>query len=354
MLWDELNRINVGNLAWAIAGDFNVVTALSERKGGGLPCRVAVNEFVKFINDNALLDSTTLGYEFSYCNKRLGAARMLQKIDRILVNQEWLQVLPNWSSKILKRKFSDHSPVVGWSPFIPKPHNIPFRFMKMWLDHANLKQVVTESWNEPLVDVPIRKVMKNLKRLKATLKEWSWKVFGSLQCRIHELDNDLGTILTDLEEDPLNPILQQQESMKEVELMAAKDLETSMKRQKARVSDDFEGERNSAYFHAVTKFRLKKSQIFEVTKLDGTVLRQQQEIKNYLVEAYEQNMMEASKTKSSLVQDLGVAAVINTLIKIWKVRNKCTFEDANVRIHLMKKLILSSIGLAVQARQHIA
>ncbi|KAF9613821.1 hypothetical protein IFM89_011990, partial [Coptis chinensis] len=133
MLWDELNRINVGNLAWAIAGDFNVVTALSERKGGGLPCRVDVNEFVKFINDNALLDSTTLGYEFSYCNKRLGAARI---------------------------------------------------------------------------------------------------------------------------------------------------------------------------------------------------------------------MMEASKTKSSLVQDLWVAAVINTLIKIWKVRNKCTFEDADVIIHLMKKLILSSIGLA--------
>ncbi|KAF9598035.1 hypothetical protein IFM89_023782 [Coptis chinensis] len=33
MLWDELNRINAGNLAWAITGDFNVVTALSERKG---------------------------------------------------------------------------------------------------------------------------------------------------------------------------------------------------------------------------------------------------------------------------------------------------------------------------------
>ncbi|KAF9599025.1 hypothetical protein IFM89_033370 [Coptis chinensis] len=141
-LWDELSQLGLNAEAWAVAGDFNVVTSNEERKGGRLPCQTAVNKFVEFINGNALIDTTSLGFKFSWSNKRHGDKRMVQKIDRILVNQKWIDAATGWRSKILQRRISDHSPIVGWFTAIPKPHNIPFRFKKHWIKHESLKEVI--------------------------------------------------------------------------------------------------------------------------------------------------------------------------------------------------------------------
>ncbi|KAF9626314.1 hypothetical protein IFM89_032163 [Coptis chinensis] len=123
-------------------GDFNIVTSILKRKGGGTPCISAMDDFNHFIHSNALIDSTTLGFKYSWCNKRWGSKRMLQKIDRMLVNQDWLKGSVGWRSKTLKRKFSNHSSIVGWNTRIPKPHNIPFRLRKAWISNDTLREVV--------------------------------------------------------------------------------------------------------------------------------------------------------------------------------------------------------------------
>ncbi|KAF9624853.1 hypothetical protein IFM89_015407 [Coptis chinensis] len=170
-LWLELTMLGPqSGQAWAIIGDFNIVTSFAEKKGGGTLCISAMDGFNLFIHSNALIDSTTSGFKFSWCNKRWGSKRMLQKIDRMLVNQAWMQGSAGWRSKILKHKSSDHSPIVGWNTRIPKPHSIHFRFRKAWISNDTLREVVAASWEQPLFDVPIRKVVKKLKRLKQKLK----------------------------------------------------------------------------------------------------------------------------------------------------------------------------------------
>ncbi|KAF9624392.1 hypothetical protein IFM89_010780 [Coptis chinensis] len=181
VLWEELSLLGLTTEAWVMGGDFNAVTSTAERKWGRLPYRTAGNEFVNFINANALLDSTNLGFNFSWSNRRHGNSRMLQKLDRILVNKKWLDAATGWRSRILQRRFYDHSPIIGWFTSIPKPHNIPFRFKTHWIKHESLKVLVKKSWDEPLEDIPIRKTMKKLKRLKETLKIWSWETFGDLR-----------------------------------------------------------------------------------------------------------------------------------------------------------------------------
>ncbi|KAF9593955.1 hypothetical protein IFM89_026215 [Coptis chinensis] len=170
-LWQELSLLGTSGQAWAVIGDFNIVTSIAERKGGGTPCISAMDDFNHFIHLNALIDSTTSGFKYSWCNKRWGSKHMLQKIDRMLVNQDWLKGNVGWRSKILKRKLSDHSPIVGWNTCIPKPHNIPFQFRKAWLSHDTLREVVADSWNEPLYDVPIRKVVKKTEKAEAKVEK---------------------------------------------------------------------------------------------------------------------------------------------------------------------------------------
>ncbi|KAF9609912.1 hypothetical protein IFM89_019005 [Coptis chinensis] len=92
-LWHDLTGIGSNVDVWMVIGDFNCITQASERKGGGLPCQRAVNEFVGFMNTNCLLDSTTLGHRYSWSNRRFGHKRMVQKIDRALVNQSlWIDL----------------------------------------------------------------------------------------------------------------------------------------------------------------------------------------------------------------------------------------------------------------------
>ncbi|KAF9610355.1 hypothetical protein IFM89_022025 [Coptis chinensis] len=203
---------------------------------------------------------------------------MVQKIDRILVNQKWIDVATRWRSKILQRRFSDHSLIVGWFTTIPKPHNIPFRFKKQWIKHQSLKEVVKQSWEECLEDVPIRKVIKKLKRLKEALKIWSWKTFGDLKKKKKKsVIDDLERIMKEQEEDPFNVQLQEMELDKEEELNGILDTKVTQWRQKASVSEAFEGDRNTTYFHALHQLRMKKALILEIQKSDGTILKQQQD-----------------------------------------------------------------------------
>ncbi|KAF9606441.1 hypothetical protein IFM89_025150 [Coptis chinensis] len=157
-LWDELSQLGLNVEAWAVAGDFNVVTSNKERKGGRLPCQIA----------------------------------------------KWIDAATGWRSKILQRRISDHSPIVGWFTAIPKPHNIPFKFKKHWIKHESLKEVVKQSWEERLEDAPIKKVMKKLKRLKEVLKTWSWETFGDLSKKKKRVTEDLERIMKEQEENPFN------------------------------------------------------------------------------------------------------------------------------------------------------
>ncbi|KAF9624616.1 hypothetical protein IFM89_012038 [Coptis chinensis] len=82
-LWQELSLLGTNGQAWAVIGDFNIVTSIAKRKGG-TPCISAMDDFNNFIHSNALIDSTNSGFKYSWCNKRWGSKRMLQKIDRML------------------------------------------------------------------------------------------------------------------------------------------------------------------------------------------------------------------------------------------------------------------------------
>ncbi|KAF9600727.1 hypothetical protein IFM89_011414 [Coptis chinensis] len=194
-LWSELSQLGLVVEPWAVVGDFNIVYEISERKGRGTPCLAAISDFNSFIYSNALIDSTNMGFKYSWCNKRMGHRRMYQKIDRMLVNQGWIDVRAGWRSRILKRRHSDHCPIVGWNTKIPKPSNIPFRFKQAWVHHENLREVVERSWKEPLHDAPIRKVVKKLKRLKIVLKEWSWRVYGNTKQHLKALEDKFENIL---------------------------------------------------------------------------------------------------------------------------------------------------------------
>ncbi|KAF9602150.1 hypothetical protein IFM89_025317 [Coptis chinensis] len=72
-----------------------------------------------------------------------------------------------------------------------------------------------------------------------------------------------------------------------MEISELKSMEISIWKQKARTTEALEGERNTTYFHALVKSSLNRSQIVEIEDDQGTIIKDQHGIKQYLVKAYE-------------------------------------------------------------------
>ncbi|KAF9589930.1 hypothetical protein IFM89_029546 [Coptis chinensis] len=86
--------------------------------------------------------------------------------------------------------------------------------------------------------------------------------------------DDLERIMKEHEEDPFNVQLQEMELNKEEELNGILDTEATQWWQKARVSESFESDKNTPYFHALHKLRMNKALILEIQKSDGIILKQ--------------------------------------------------------------------------------
>ena len=84
-LADLENRAN--NLHWILAGDFNIITSLMEKKGGTKILDRDAKEFSKFIDTAETIDMKTKNGHFTWNNKRMSQHQVATRLDRFLVSE---------------------------------------------------------------------------------------------------------------------------------------------------------------------------------------------------------------------------------------------------------------------------
>lgn len=119
-----------------MAGDFNSI----RRDGEIVGRRVCSNRndtesFDLFIRDSGLIDLPLNGRSFTWY-KADGSYKSL--LDRIRVNNEWMNTWLESSQRGLHRTISDHCPIIlevkvqDWGPK-------PFKCLNAWFTHPNFK-----------------------------------------------------------------------------------------------------------------------------------------------------------------------------------------------------------------------
>lgn len=153
-LWEHLDLVSATirqrQLAWILAGDFNVVTDIAEKKGGIQIDMGAIQEFQDTIMRNELIDAGFIGDVYTWCNNRRGQQRIWERLDRALFNLGCQSEFPDISVHHLPRVSSDHSPLLirfeGDGPRISSG----FIFQRMWTDHPDFLQLVATDWAKPM------------------------------------------------------------------------------------------------------------------------------------------------------------------------------------------------------------
>jgi len=68
-----------------LAGDFNIITSLAEKKGGTRRLDRDAKEFSKLINRAELVDLKTKNGQFTWNNKRMNQFQVAKRLDRFLI-----------------------------------------------------------------------------------------------------------------------------------------------------------------------------------------------------------------------------------------------------------------------------
>ncbi|XP_027072036.2 uncharacterized protein [Coffea arabica] len=240
-LWADLRALQVLGLPLLFHGDFN---------------------------DLDLTDVGFSGNQFTWCNNRQGRARVWKRLDRVLVDRDWLGsgVVP--SVHHLARTASDHSPLLVSYLISSSSSPRSFRFQDVWLRHASFKGVVQEAWLSGSTGRPMRRFLHKLKAVKAALTVWNKNVFGNVFDAVKQAEEEVAQLEAEAAARPSPEVdlwlVQASSVLKEALLRQA-----IFWRQKSRLRWLKEGDANSKFFHSYVRQRRVKVRIHRLQTSSG-------------------------------------------------------------------------------------
>ncbi|XP_028090360.1 uncharacterized protein LOC114290623 [Camellia sinensis] len=223
------------NTPLVILGDFNAIRFPYKKSGGSVSWSKDTEEFNSHILQAELVDLSYGGCQFTWANKRTNGDYIASKIDRVLVNEAWLDTFPALFATFLPSAISDHSPAVIHISDKVTSFKKPFKYFDFWADHEDFCSVVSTIWNQYIQGVPMFRVCQKLKNLKPALKALNKKDFNDITTRVHTSRSELLSAQCKLDKDPNNVSLQKLERTlykQHVDLLA---VEESLAHQKSRV-----------------------------------------------------------------------------------------------------------------------
>ena len=178
-LWNDLLLLNIQG-PWCCIGDFNTVLGAHEKLGGRPPPQPSCVDFLSFTNDGDLLHFPNSGSFFTWTNSRRGRHRIQLRLDRALCNSTWTNFWNSLSCIALPRFKSDHSPLLLNCQHGPRRLASPFKFLKVWCEDDNCKDIVQQAWSQQIYGYPMFVFTEKLKSVKRALKSWNKTHFGNI------------------------------------------------------------------------------------------------------------------------------------------------------------------------------
>ncbi|XP_016185449.1 uncharacterized protein LOC107627098 [Arachis ipaensis] len=179
-IWEELGYIaGLCQVPCCFLGDFNEIVHVDKRKGATSLPRSA-KEFKVWIQDMHLVDLALTDRKFTWFR-----GRSCSRIDRALVNVEWLEEFPETRLRGVPRSLSDHCPIIVEDKKL-RGGPRPFRSLDSWFTHEGFLSMVKEEWRG-LGEIQFT---DKLKALTIPLGRWHKANFGEMYKKISKFEEE--------------------------------------------------------------------------------------------------------------------------------------------------------------------
>ncbi|XP_074298118.1 uncharacterized protein LOC141628935 [Silene latifolia] len=214
-LWEKLKEYNNNcSEAWAIGGDFNNVLKFQERIGSDVTA-AEILPFQNCVSWCQLQDIPAIGSYFTWNNKQGAVIRVYSRIDRLMVNSEWINHYPEAFANFLPEGLYDHCPCIVHFGEVVGRKRAPFKYYNIW--------------------------------------SMSYEFEKTRKLRHKPLDPELIAVERTL-------------AQEYAQLMKAKH---SFLMQKSKADWAVEGDDNTAYFHASLRSRRSKNKVIQIVDIHG-------------------------------------------------------------------------------------
>ncbi|XP_062085585.1 uncharacterized protein LOC133791682 [Humulus lupulus] len=116
-----------------------------------------------------LIELRSSGSFFTWSNKQKEGSRIFSKLDRVFVNEMWLDIFPNSEARVNWDAIYDHCFCIIKTVQFQTTGVRPFRYYNMWDKHKDFRSTVVNIWTKPAGGIGLQKIIKKLRRLKPAL-----------------------------------------------------------------------------------------------------------------------------------------------------------------------------------------
>lgn len=272
ILWNELDAFkklitsNGVSSPWILAGDFNSYMKLEESVGSHNFWTTSMLDFKDCICNLGVTDLRATGQLHTWWDGSISNP-VQRKLDRVMVNDTWLDLFPMSHASFLPRGISDHSPAAIHLGILHDKMLKPFQLYAHLLLEPSFLSEVKEAWDTDIVGDPWFVLTSKMKRVKAAMIKLN-NSKGNLHSAVDTARNNLNQFQASL---PLLPnAAQRREESNLISLLnSALSQEEVLLKQKSRVNWLKNGDGNNRYFFNACKGRWNRNKILTLEDADG-------------------------------------------------------------------------------------
>ncbi|KAH0693550.1 hypothetical protein KY285_020647 [Solanum tuberosum] len=316
-LWEELEVVaQEMSLPWLVGGDFIVIRIEEEKEGGVDFTHLEAVDFNQCINNCALTELRYSGSKYTWLNGRIERACIFKRLDKVLCNQEFLNILPLSEVLHLMRQGSSHAPLHVLCGSEEEITVRPFKFLNFWTKHPNFKKIIEENWKVEFEGCPFIKFQSKIKKIKGVLAKWSKVTFGDVFQSIATLEDEIRVKECQLE---INPTAENRSELNKAEAELKKYLyiEEEFWKQKAGMKWFKDGDMNTKFFHNYVKGMRKKLHIAEIQTEQGDMLANKAYEHETLIQIQSSNQL---SVESKQILNIDKAQLPTLRIKTRRIR----------------------------------
>ncbi|XP_074302744.1 uncharacterized protein LOC141634485 [Silene latifolia] len=204
-LWQELKDIKDNcHEAWCVGEDFNNLLRFNERLGSPVLWS-ELEDFRKCVDYCELWDIQAKGSFYTWNNKQAPNTRVFSRIDRFVINHEWLRQYPDGYAFFMNEGLFDHNTCICYRRPNTVVRKSSFRYFNMWGQAREFLNIVQTEWSKDYGGVKMFQVVNKVKNLKKPLRmlnkakfsdienaaELARYLLDSIQTQLHLNPNDL-------------------------------------------------------------------------------------------------------------------------------------------------------------------
>ncbi|XP_050233455.1 uncharacterized protein LOC126681943 [Mercurialis annua] len=234
-LWQNLISISRIDGPWIIQGDFNAVMSEKDRCGGNSLNLHHLNEMADCMASIGLKEMRSIWSYYTWSNNQVDNNRIWRRIDRALTNVEWQDHYQNSYYGALPNGLSDHSPIYVVMDKAKNNRRSNFRYLNLWAQNPEHNRIIEEEWSKSYQGYTMFKSIKKLNTIKQRFIKLNKKCYTGISQRVITHREHLEKLQKDIQRDPLNSSLLEEERAMVSQLRSLLRSEESFYKQKSRI-----------------------------------------------------------------------------------------------------------------------